>query len=391
MSQPETNGGRPPVPQPRAAADDCLSVGVEEEFLLVDPASARIVPLAPAVLAEADGQVIGLQAEITTFQVETATRVCDTMPDLRAELHRSRATLGSVARAHHTRLVAAGAPVLGPDGPVTFTPNPRYLRMVREYRRLAYGMTICGCHVHVGVPDDDAGVLVCNHLRAWLPTLLAVSANSPFSAGRDTGYASWRYLVWTRWPTAGPPPWFESAQAYHDTAGELLSSGAAGDPGMLYWDVRLSARHPTVELRVCAVAGTADEAVLLAALVRGIAGMALDGAPVPRVSGTLLRAALWQAARDGMTGEGIDLASHRPASAALLLAKLVDWLRPALTASGDLELVRELVRRVVSSGGGAARQRAAYRRRGELVDVVDLLADQTAPADRPAVRHRDGT
>ncbi|KAA2261689.1 YbdK family carboxylate-amine ligase [Solihabitans fulvus] len=379
MSEAEVaNVGRP-LPQPRPSSDDQLSIGVEEEFLLVDPDTRNITPVAPSVLAAAGERIFGLQPEITTFQVETATPVCRTMSELREHLVLSRRTLAGVAGEQGARLVASGTPVLGRVRPAPLTPNPRYERMAEVYGTLAGGMIICGCHVHIGVPDDDTGVRISNHLRAWLPTLLAISVNSPFWGEHDTGYASWRYLVWARWPSAGPPPWFDSAEDYHAALGSLLDSGAAMDRGMLYWDVRLSANHPTVELRVCDVAGTVDEAVLIAALGRAIAGMALFGteaaaAPPPHV----LRAALWRSAKDGLEGAGVDPRTGKLVPAAALVKHLMTWARPALEASGDFELVSSSVDRMLMDGSAAQRQRNAFRTRGRLSDVVDLLTAQTA-------------
>ncbi|MFD1045933.1 YbdK family carboxylate-amine ligase, partial [Kibdelosporangium lantanae] len=204
--------------------------------------------------------------------------------------------------------LASGTPVVARRGPNVLTPVPRYQRMGREFRALTGDLPVCGCHVHIGLPDDEARVLVSNHLRPWLPTLLAIGANSPYCESRDTGYASWRYLMWGRWPSAGPPPWFESAASYYAASEEVISTGAAMDVGMLYWDARLSAHHPTVELRVCDVAPTVDEAVLLAAISRGIATTALMAEkPAWAVPQHLLRPALWRAARDGLEGLGLDM------------------------------------------------------------------------------------
>ncbi|MFI9012052.1 glutamate--cysteine ligase [Actinosynnema sp. NPDC053489] len=364
------------LPLPRAVSDLPLSVGVEEEFLLVDPVGGGLVPLAGEVLGGA-GPGSDLQPEMTLYQVESATSVCHSMAEVREQLAAARRELSAAARARGARIVATGTPVLGGVRPPPLTDSERYRTMAEEYGSLVDGLTICGCHVHVGIPDEDAGVRVSNHLRQWLPVLLALSANSPFSDGRDTGYASWRYLAWSPWPSAGAPPWFESAEDYHRGTGVLRSGGAALDPAMVYWDVRLSARHPTVELRVCDVAATVDEAVLLAALVRAIAVTALSGAPALRVPDLALRTALWRAARDGLDGAGIEPVTGSLVPAADLVRALVDRTRPALRAAGDEDLVVDGVDRLLVDGTGAVRQRRAFRRRGSAEDVVAMLVAQT--------------
>ncbi|MCE7010602.1 glutamate--cysteine ligase [Kibdelosporangium philippinense] len=360
---------------------DQLTVGVEEEFLLVDVESGGLADRAPDILSEVEGGGHDLQPEIALSQVESASAVCVTMSDLRAQLSSARRVLADEATRHGSRLIATGTPVLGRGSPSGLTPLPRYHRMTREFRALIGDLPVCGCHVHVGLPDDETRVLVCNHIRYWLPTLLAINANSPYCNGADTGYASWRYLMWSRWPSAGAPPWFESASDYYAAREQVIASGAAMDLGMLYWDVRLSAHQPTVEVRVGDVAPTVDDAVLMAALVRGIAATALaTGELGPAVPQYLLRPALWRAARDGLEGQGVDLVTGELAPAADLAGALVRWIRPALEMAGDYELVDESLARLVLDGCGAARQRAAFGRTGSLDGVVEFLAAQTRSA-----------
>ena len=141
---------------------------------------------------------------------------------------------------------------------------------------IAHEQGICGCHVHVAVPDREAAIQVGNRLRPWLPLLLAVTANSAIYRNTDTGYASWRSILWQRWPVAGPPPQFDSADEYDAVVRQLLDTGAMLDDGMVYWDVRPSANFPTVEVRVADVPATVAETVLFAALVRGAVMTALD-------------------------------------------------------------------------------------------------------------------
>jgi carboxylate-amine ligase len=362
-------------------APELLSVGVEEEFMLVDARTGMLADRAPEVLSDSTGQGYDLQAEITLSQVETATGICTTMPELAQQLASARTILAEQASNHDALLLASGTPVFGRTSPNPLTPVPRYHRMSREFRALLGDLPVCGCHVHIGLPDDEARLLVINHLRPWLPTLLAIGANSPYWNNADTGYASWRYLMWSRWPSAGPPPWFESPASYYAAREEVISSGAAMDVGMLYWDARLSARHPTVELRVCDVAPTVETAVLLAAIARGIATTALTtDAPPLAVPQHLLRPALWRAARDGLEGLGVDVRTGEVAPAGNLAAGLVRWIRPALEFTGDYELVNESLARLLLDGSGAARQRAAFAREGRLEDVIGFLAAQTWPA-----------
>ncbi|MEV6610911.1 glutamate--cysteine ligase [Kutzneria sp. NPDC051319] len=381
--QHQDKAGRLAVPTPRSAASRAaLTVGVEEEFLLVDYRTRRVSPRAPLVLAALAGQIPGLQPEITQFQVETATPICHTMAEVRENLLDSREKLAVAARLLGLRLAATGTPVLGRAAPPPLTDSPRYQQMASEFGAVTDGLSICGCHVHVGIPGPEEGIRASNYLRPWLPVLLALSANSPFWEGRDTGYASWRYLVWARWPTAGPPPVFESADQYEHAVRSLMQVGAAMDRNMAYWDVRLSQRHPTIEMRVCDVAATADEAVLIAALTRAMVMTALDDTRPPlAMPQHLLRAAGWRAARDGLSGSCVNPVTGHTLPTPVLVRQLVGRVRPALEEAGDLNLVLDLLESLVAKGCGATRQRRAFARNGKLTDVVDLLTAQTAGAD----------
>jgi carboxylate-amine ligase len=253
--------------------------------------------------------------------------------------------------------------------------------MRERFGDLSPGAGLNGMHVHVSVPDPETGVQVLNHLRPWLPIFQAATANSPFFAGRDTGYASWRSMLWERWPTVGPTPYLESHEQYETMISDLIASGAMLDEGMLYWYARLSANYPTVEIRMGDVCPTPDDAMLLAALARALVATVLGeveaGRPAPNVPHPLLMAAHWRAAHDGLEGVNIDMATREPRSAWKLMRQLFDYVRPELDRHGDLEMATVLMGRLRSHGTGAARQRAVFARQGSLEAVVDWLAETT--------------
>ncbi|KWX67547.1 glutamate--cysteine ligase [Mycobacterium sp. NAZ190054] len=351
------------------------TLGVEEEFLLVDPASGAPAALNRQVAARAAATDVELQLELTSCQVETTTGVVADAGELCEQLLRLRRTSAAAAERAGARLLAVGLPPTLPhDFPVTDT--PRYRDIGDRYGMIAHEQGICGCHVHVAVPDRDAAVAVSNRLRPWLPLLLALTANSAIYRNADTGHASWRSVLWARWPSAGPPPHFDSADEYDAAVQMLAHTGVIRDDGMVYWDVRPSAHFPTVEVRVADVPATVAETVLFAALVRGCAMTALDderrGEPVLPLAPYALKAAYWKAAREGLDGDGVDLENHTAAPMPALLAGLVEEIRPALEATGDLPLVTAGLDRVVDVGNGAVRQRRAWRR---AHDVGDVLAE----------------
>ncbi|HEU0089077.1 MAG TPA: glutamate--cysteine ligase [Pseudonocardiaceae bacterium] len=354
-----------------------LTVGVEEEFLLVGN-TGQLSFTGPALIGETEGQDGKLQKELGGCQVESATSVCRTADEITGQLRNLRVQLAEAARSHSARLVPTGTPILAQAAPMEITPDTRYHKMTEHFGAITYTASTCGCHVHVSVPDRATCVQVSNRLRPWLPLLLALTANSPFNAGQDTAYSSWRHILWSRWPSAGPPPLFTSLDHYESSVAAMLQAGAMLDRGMIYWDIRLSEHHPTLEFRGCDVAATVEDAALVAVLIRGLVARALEdlacGQPALTLPHEVLRANLWRAARDGFTGSCLEPSSGNLLPVHVQIQRLVQQLRPILEDLGDLEFVEANLARLHKSGDGAHRQRLAYQRRHNLQDVIDLLA-----------------
>ena len=357
------------------------TVGVEEEFLLVEPDTGEPAPANRAVAASAERRGIKLQLELTSCQVETTSGIAATSHELRDDLAGLRRIAAKSAEANGVRLLAVALPPSVPHRfPVTDT--PRYRRIAERFGMVAHEQGICGCHVHVAVPDRAAAVRVGNWLRPWLPPLLALTANSAVYRNTETGYASWRSILWARWPAAGPPPYFETSADYDATVRMMLDTGVILDEKMIYWDVRPSSNYPTVEVRVADVPATVAETVLLATLIRAAVMTALDadrrGERPPRLPAGALRAAAWLAAHDGLDGHAIDLIRGcRAVPARELLAGLVEFVRPALESLREYDDVRLELNRIASCGNGAMRQVRAWRRRREVKDVIAEAAAAT--------------
>ena len=257
----------------RGARPDIPTLGVEEELLLVDPATSQPAPRASDVLARAPDA----EHELRREQVEVGTEPLQNLTDLRQALLANRRDVSDAARSRGLAVVATGAAWMSPEQP-RLTDDDRYRRMAETFGPIALRQLVDGCHVHVGMADRAAAIEVVNRVRPWLSTLLALSANSPFWDGEDTGYASYRHEVWSRWPTAGTAGPFAGITDYQSTIEQLIRSGAAVDAGMIYFHVRPSAQWPTVEFRIADVCLTVDEAVAVAALSRALAVTALNEA-----------------------------------------------------------------------------------------------------------------
>lgn len=347
--------------------------GVEEEFLVVDPATGRTVSAA-AEVAKLAGEELGdrVHLELQQTQVEYASPPCATLTDLGATLAHGRDRLAAAARDRGVWLVPSGVPPLG--GAAIPSDGDRFARIATRYAEGMRDYQACGCHVHVAVPDQETAVAVVNHLRPWLPVLLALSVNSPFHHGRDTGYASWRTVEQSRFPGAGVPPFFRDAAEYVTRIDQLVECGVIEDAAMTFWLARPSPRWPTVELRVADTAVDTEGALMQAALSRALVDTALTdlarGITAPSVDDQVLAAAVWWAARHGLSGTGVHPMLARQVPVSELVGELILRVAPALADAGDLGVVRELCDGVSRGGTGAERQRAA----GEPLEAVRLLA-----------------
>jgi carboxylate-amine ligase len=357
---------------------EAATVGVEEEFHTVGLVTRQLTAEGGRVLEQLPAR--SFSAELHQSMVESNSSPHVRLADLAADIASLRRAAIDAALRCEVGIVAAGTVPLADPGTGKVTANPRYEHMSGEYRMLVSEQLICGTQVHVAVPDRDLAVAVAHRVTPWLPALLALSASSPFWQGTDTGYASYRTLVWRRWPTTRALGEFESAADYDRTVADLVRSGVITDPGMIYFDVRPSAHLPTLELRICDSCTSVRDVVLVAGLFRALVSREADailaGRPPLSVRQELVEAETWRAARSGLEGDLVDPATASPMPAGQLIRQLLADLRPALEASGDWEHVTGLAEVSLGRGSSAARQRAAYAR-GGLANVVDMLLEET--------------
>jgi carboxylate-amine ligase len=354
-------------------------VGVEEEMFLIDPETRRTVARSDRAVeaARSDDEI---EQELFLEQIETQSAPQHHVADLRSDLEAARRSAAEAAETTGARLAAVPTAVLSDDrGAVT--PKARYERMVTRFGEVGRRALVCGTHVHVEVDGEEEGVAVIDRLTPWLPLVLAMSVNSPFESGADTGYASWRAEVWEAWPTAGAVEPFGDAAGYHRAVAALIESGAAIDEGMIYFDARLGRGFPTVEVRVADVCTDLDDTVLIAAVLRSLvdtcASAAREGAELCPWRVDLSRAARWRARRDGLSGSLIDPLNQRPVPAGEALDTLIRTIGPALDRYGDREIVTDGVARLLDSGTGADRQRAVAGDGLDLTAVVDDIVKRT--------------
>ena len=360
-----------------------FTIGVEEEYQIVDPRTRQLRPRAGRVLHRAK-EAVGEEVsnELYLSQIEIGTPVCRSLAEVRAELVRLRRELIAAAGRAGCAIAAAGTHPFSRWQDQALTPKERYKGIEEDYQQLAREQIIFGCHVHVGIADREAAIQVMNRARPWLAPMIALAANSPFWQGVDTGYASYRTELFQRFPTVNTPFVFASRAEYDELVAALVATGMIEDASKIYWDVRPSSHFETLEFRVGDVCMTVDEAVMLAGLSRSLARTCLDqhrrGVEVVHERPELLRAAKWHASRYGLEGELVDVAARKAVPAADLIGSFLAYLRPDLEAQGEWAEVSGLVRATIDRGTGAARQRKAFETSGSFEGVVDLIVAETA-------------
>jgi carboxylate-amine ligase len=378
-----SDGSNPPARPARrttsSGAEVTETLGVEEEFLVVDRETRGLVPRGHELIAEVEDLGEHVSAELNRCQVEVDTPVCTNLGSLREEVVAKRERL-RVAGEQLGLAAAAVAthPFSSWRQQAVETDEERYEVMEDRFRLLAREHVICGCHVHVGISDPDDRVAVLGAAGAWLPTLLALSTNSPYWQAEDTGYASYRTVIWSRWPTSGMPPAISSPDELQAVIDDLVTVGAIDDETHLYWWVRPSLRHPTAEFRICDTFVFVDDVVAVTGLIRALCWTALNAAetlaPVP--GREVLRAAVWHAARYGMRRNLVDPAAMAQRPAADVVRSLVDMARPGLEHYGDDEVVSELVEQILTRGTGASAQRLTRAEETTGGPVIDMVLER---------------
>ena len=345
-----------------------FSVGVEEELLLVDAETLRLAPVAAPVLeamaspdAAASHEVYAAGIELRSDPSDTVTQACREVASLRSSARRAGATL-----------IGAGVHPAGEFGDAALVETERYREVEKSMRGLVRRTPECALHVHVGLPDEDAAIRVFNGVRRHLPLLVALSANSPLWFGRDSGFASSRFFLVRSFPRRAVPRAFRDFDDYASTIDRTIEAGELGDYTFIWWDARLHARLGTIELREMDAQSRIDDVAALAALVQALclheheAGRA-DWPPPEAISESSFRAA-----RDGIDATILHDGALRPVGeiARVVVAAVAPHAR---TLGCEREL--EGIERIVSEGGGAGRQRAAFSK-GGLEVLLRQLAQE---------------
>jgi YbdK family carboxylate-amine ligase len=348
------------------------TLGVEEEYHLVDPSTGELISAAEHFVEDAY-----VQGEVQTSQLEIGTPVCRTLSELHEELVKARRAAGDVAAQSSAAILAAGTHPFARWQDLKRVASPRYDTLADRFGAVADRQNICGCHVHVGVPDLSTALAIMNRVRPFVPVLAALTSSSPFQERADTRFASFRTMWWSMWPTSGVPPVLRSVAEYERVVADLTAGGIIDDASTLYWDIRPSMRYPTLEFRAADVCTDVEDAVLHAGLVRSLVRTLASERDVPELSDATIAAARWRAARHGIGAELCDPLSGAIMPASLVIRRVVTLLEPDLREHDEFDVIGESVSRLLSRGTSADAQRAEFARCRDLRQVVRSLVRAT--------------
>lgn len=359
-----------------------FTVGAEEEYQLVDATTGALRSRAPDVLSHDWSAEI--QSELHETTLEIGTRICTSAQELEAEIARLRFQVSTTAAAEGMNVVAAGSHPFSRWEAHEPSEGERYQRVLEQYGRVAWDETSFGMHIHVGVPDSVDRISLLDRVRVYIPHLLALACSSPFFEGADTGYASYRAVLWRRWPYSGIPPRFGSMKEYCELVDRLIEAAAIDDERSLYWSIRPHSRYPTLEFRVTDVCPRVDDAVAIAALARALVAAVPEGIGSDPLAGTghgvadaILSGNEWRAARYGLDATLVDpSADSGRVPMRTAIRRLLDTIGPVADTLGDLDALAHL-ETVLERGNGSDRMRRVYREEGAFPALMEWLASET--------------
>lgn len=358
-----------------------FTIGIEEEFQLIDPETRELRSSVSEIL-ETGQKVLGEQIKMEMFQamVEVGTSICRDVEEARQEVICLRRTVSDLAEDVGCRLMASGAHPFTHWAKLDITDHERYIELEKNLQRIARTIAVYGLHVHVGVDDRDLAIEIMNEARYFLPHLLALSSNSPFWEGYETGIKSYRTVMWGRMPRSGIPDSFNSWDEYSRFVNTLLKTNSIDEPKKIWFDIRPHPKFSTLEFRVCDMPTRVSDTVAMAALFQAIVAKLaklrsrnLGFRTYPRA---LIMENRWRALRYGMEGKLIDLGKEQEVPMRDLAGELLDFVDDVVGDLGSREALKT-VRDIAENGSGADRQLAVYRETGDLKAVVDFLAHET--------------
>lgn len=359
-----------------------FTLGIEEEFQTIDPITRELRSHMSKIV---EGSQITLQervkAEMHQAVVEVGTNICHNIQEARAEVTELRKHIIELADQQNLKVAAAGTHPFSDWQDQLITPNERYDALIDEMRDVARGNLIFGLHVHVGIESREEGIQILNAVRYFLPHIYALSTNSPFWCGRNTGFKSYRSKVFDKFPRTGIPDFFASANEYDEYIKLLVKTNCIDNGKKIWWDIRLHPYFDTIEFRICDIPMRIDETICIAALIQALVAKMhklmkqnLSFRPYRKV---LINENKWRAARYGIQGKLIDFGKQEEVPYRELCGELLDFVDDVLDDLGSRREV-EYIKQILDHGTGADRQLAVFEQTGgDLKAVVDYIVEET--------------
>lgn len=364
-------------------AQERFTLGIEEEFQIVDPETRQLKSHIQQIIqkgTQAPRLAEQLKPEMHQSVVEIGTRVCADIHEAREDLYELRTELAKTAQSSGMRIAASGTHPISHWKDQKITEHPRYKTIVKDMQVVARGNLIFGLHVHVGIDDREDGIQIMNAARYFIPHVLALSSNSPFWVGRNTGFKSYRVKVFDRFPRTGFPDYFDSLAVYENFLKLLVKTNCIDDAKKIWWDIRLHPYFDTLEFRACDVPMKADETLAIAAIFQAIVAK-LYRLKQQNLNFRIYRRSLlmenkWRACRYGLDGKLIDFGKQAELGCRDLILELLDFIDEVVDDLGTRKEIN-YVKEVMLNSSGADRQLAVWEQSGDLKDVVDHIIEET--------------
>jgi glutamate---cysteine ligase / carboxylate-amine ligase len=358
-----------------------FTLGVEEEFQIVDPETRELRSHIQQILE--DGKMLlaeNVKAEMHQSVVEVGTDICVDIQDARKQVTNLRRELANLAKSKGLRIAASGTHPFSHWKDQKITSHPRYKTIVSDMQQVARANLIFGLHVHVGVDDRETALHIMNAARYFLPHIFALSTNSPFWLGRNTGFKSYRSKVFDRFPRTGIPDYFNSLAEYDNYIKLLIKTNCIDNAKKIWWDIRAHPVFETLEFRICDIPMRIDETIAIAALCQAIVAK-LHKLIKQNLGFRLYRRALiaenkWRAARYGISGNLIDFGKKEEVPAKDLINELLEFVDEVVDELGSREEIN-FIKTMCEMGSGADRQLEVWEQSYDAKNVVDLIIDET--------------
>jgi carboxylate-amine ligase len=359
-----------------------FTLGIEEEFQIVDPETGKLVSHMQQIVDSGKSFLKEqIKPEMHQSVVEVGTNVCKNIDEARAEVIKLRSNLAALAKQNGYRIAAAGTHPFTHWNDVQITDSPRYKKIVNEMQEAARANLIFGLHVHVGVESREIGIQIMNAVRYFLPHIFALSTNSPFWLGRNTGYKSYRVKVFDKFPRTGIPDYYNTVGEFDDYVNLLIKTNCIDDGKKIWYDVRLHPYFNTLEFRICDIPMRIDETICLAAIMQAVV-VKLYRLLRMNLGFRIYRRALinenkWRAARYGIEGKLIDFGKQEEVDYKILVMELLAFINDVVDDLGSRDEVN-YVMKILQNGTGADRQLAHWDGTREgLKEVVDYIIEET--------------